>query len=909
MDVGQDHWPTGSGVGQRERADTTKYTSSRSLARRLRWSRVFDRLALRLLLIALIPSIAFAGFAGEEIRARHDAAVTADAVAREVSLLSDLVELRYQLTQEMIPSLALSVAPSFGITYADIEALLGADLTGAISEARSNTDATVAKRVTDLDVERVRESLNGLRAGFDDAEVRTRDLFSTYFSMLDVLDVRVESEGQRLLQTTDGIGDLGDVADSINQLLDVHAAMRAGTLLLPAVVAVGSPGVDFGLDDPATVLTTTMAVYGTFTQFFDSRLFGATSLAWRSLTTDPISVAFTETLQAASSGDVIPMMTDQVAAAEVVTGGLQHMDLQFRLIVAARADVEQATVDQRAAAETAEIAAQRLLAVVLAVSLAMVFLIGRSIARPLTLLASDAEAVSAGSLRPKRRRRLAGKGPFEVKMVSAAFEDVLANLQMIESHTTALAEGRLDDPVLAQPLPGQLGQSLQASVAQLSASISERQHLAQVLQHEANHDNLTGLPNRAAALSGLDAALARARRSGSLLAVLFIDLDGFKRANDTFGHETGDEVLRQVAYRLRATARAGDLVARLGGDEFLLVAEQVESIYDIVELGRRIVDVMAVPIPVDGNVVRIGASVGVSFDLDGTVGVEDLISEADIAVYEAKKGGRGRVEVFDAGMRDEVAAKNSIERRLTEALRRNELDVHYQPVIDARTGELEGVEALARWTEPDGTVVSPAEFIGVAESSSLINELDRYVLRRAMADALTWTRGATAPSVAVNISARHLLARSFVDEVAAEIEQVGFDPSRLVLEITETVVLGDLPAACANLERLRARGLKVALDDFGSGYTSLVTLRQLPVDILKIDRSLISGLGSDQTNSLVRIIIEAGHEFGMMVVAEGIESAEQQQVLRSHGCDLLQGWLFGRAVSSAELDRMLHEPG
>ena len=380
--------------------------------------------------------------------------------------------------------------------------------------------------------------------------------------------------------------------------------------------------------------------------------------------------------------------------------------------------------------------------------------------------------------------------------------------------------------------------------------------------------------------------------------MLFIDLDDFKRTNDLLGHAVGDDVLRETSIRLKELARTDDTVARVGGDEFVLVAEAVGSIHDAVAIGERVVEVLSAPMRLDGRVIRISASVGITMAVDGHASGEQLVREADPAVYRAKEAGRNRVEVFDDAMRNEVNQRSAIEVELAEALRNNELTVAYQPVVSSSDMTVQGFEALVRWRKPDGTPVPPDAFIPIAEASDLIVDLDRWVIRTATAELATWTQLGLDPAIhlAVNVSGRHLVDRRIVGDIADALAYSGLDPKRLVLEITETVLLSDMPVACGHLEQIRALGVTIALDDFGSGYTSLATLRQLPVDVLKIDRSLVMELGPAKGQSLVRLIIEAAHEFGMGVIAEGVETEEQRMLLQQLGCESVQGWLFSPAV-------------
>ncbi|MGQ7296602.1 putative bifunctional diguanylate cyclase/phosphodiesterase [Quadrisphaera sp. KR29] len=387
----------------------------------------------------------------------------------------------------------------------------------------------------------------------------------------------------------------------------------------------------------------------------------------------------------------------------------------------------------------------------------------------------------------------------------------------------------------------------------------------------------------------------RAVRASSRTGLLFIDLDHFKAVNDGHGHAVGDEVLRQVAERLRAELRAGDGVGRLGGDEFVVLVEQLTSEAALVELAERTAASLARPFTTSAGEVVLGASIGVVVEGDGATDASALLNDADSAAYRAKASGRGRVEVFDDDLRAELAQAAQVEADLREALAADQLVLHYQPVVAAADGRVLGYEALLRWQRPGHGLLGPDAFIPVAERTSLVCDLDRWVLGTATRQLASWVADGSAEAsttVAVNISGRHLVDPSLVDDVEAALAASGLPASSLVLELTETVLVSR-PLAGSQLDRLRALGVGVSIDDFGTGYTSISQLQDLKADTLKIDKSLVWAESAGAAE-LVRLVVHAAHAFGMVVVAEGVEDEAQLARLREAGCDEVQGYLLGR---------------
>jgi diguanylate cyclase (GGDEF)-like protein len=443
------------------------------------------------------------------------------------------------------------------------------------------------------------------------------------------------------------------------------------------------------------------------------------------------------------------------------------------------------------------------------------------------------------------------------------------------------------------------------AIEQIAAAHEALEVLQDELSVQATHDPLTGLANRVQSMRLLAGALGRARRRGTTVGLLFIDLDGFKEVNDTHGHRSGDEVLRQAARRMEQVTRDGDFLGRLGGDEFVIGIEDADDEAAALTLANRLVAVMARPIQVTDELsVQIGASVGVALGRGGETDVETLLHEADLAVYQAKAAGRGRSEVFSGTARAALKVRNDVERALVQAIADDELVLHYQPIFHLPTGRIECYEALVRWERPGVGLLPPSEFLPVAEASDLICDLDAWVLRTAAAQLSAWnrSRGDTAMQVAVNISGRHISQHRILDDVATTLRSSDFLPPQLVIEVTETALM-DGSLAAANLEALRGMGVVVSLDDFGTGYQSSTQLWRLPVDVVKIDREFVDA-STPSARTLLELMVKAAHAFGARVVAEGVEREDQLDLLRELGCEFVQGFGLGYPAPAEQLDEL-----
>jgi diguanylate cyclase (GGDEF)-like protein/PAS domain S-box-containing protein len=439
--------------------------------------------------------------------------------------------------------------------------------------------------------------------------------------------------------------------------------------------------------------------------------------------------------------------------------------------------------------------------------------------------------------------------------------------------------------------------------------VTERKRAEAELAHQALHDPLTGLPNRLLFIDRLQVALAHLGRRDGAVAVLFLDLDRFKLINDSHGHDVGDQVLMEMAGRLRGLLRPSDTLSRFGGDEFTILCEDVSSDEDAVVVAERVAEALAEPFPLADREVFLSASIGIALGRDRAMSAGALLRDADAAMYGAKERGRSRYAIYDGAMRLRGAERLETETALRRAIERGELRLHYQPEVDLATGRAVGVEALVRWAHPERGLVAPGEFIPVAEDTGLIVPIGEWVLREACRQARAWQGeyGDAPLRMAVNLSGRQLADDNLHDAVAGALADADLPPELLCLEITESAVTEDPQRAQATLRALKRLGVRLAIDDFGVGFSSLSQIRQLPAaDEIKIDRSFIAGLGRNREDeAIVASVISLAQSLEVETIGEGVESAEQADRLRELGCDHAQGFHFARPGPAAEAGKVL----
>ena len=481
-------------------------------------------------------------------------------------------------------------------------------------------------------------------------------------------------------------------------------------------------------------------------------------------------------------------------------------------------------------------------------------------------------------------------------------------LGALDLYSDTVGELSARDMVVAQTLA-----DVAAAYLLNARSHTAARDASDLFQHSALHDSLTGLPNRALLNERLEHASCRARRSRTSAAILFADLDRFKQVNDSYGHRTGDELLIAVADRLSALVRPGDTLARVSGDEFVFLCDELQSAADVEILAGRIGSAFNTPFSLAEAEITVSASVGVAFAGPGDEVSEKLVVKADMAMYEAKRSGRASHRSLT---HEEILAsdRHDLATELRGAFTRGELHLAYQPIVRAGDGLITGVEALLRWTHPERGPIAASALIAAAEQSELINDIGAWVLEQGCRDHLKWlTEHPRVPlDLAVNVSARQLVSANFFATVAHVLIETAIEPSRLTLEVTESLFIEDSEDAMGVLKQLKQLGVRVALDDFGIGYSSLSYLRRLPVDMVKIDRSFITDIHEPKTRAIVAAVVNVAHVLGLGVTAEGIETPSQHEAIRAIGCDLAQGYHFAEPLTASTISSILRsseQPG
>jgi diguanylate cyclase (GGDEF)-like protein/PAS domain S-box-containing protein len=464
-----------------------------------------------------------------------------------------------------------------------------------------------------------------------------------------------------------------------------------------------------------------------------------------------------------------------------------------------------------------------------------------------------------------------------------------------------------DIEAAASPLHGSTGQVVGGVL--VFRDVSDTRKMAEHMARLAQHDFLTGLPNRVLLLDRVEQAVVQARRSCKHVALLFVDLDRFKHVNDSLGHDAGDRLLKEIANRLRACVRATDTVCRQGGDEFVVLLPDAPGINDVAHIAEKLLEACRRRHTNDGQDVHVGASIGISLFPDDGIDVDALTRNADAAMYHAKAIGRNNFQFYTPDMNARARERLALENQLRRALQQNEFVLHYQPILHLATKAVVGCEALLRWQDPNHGLLRPSEFLPLMEDSSLIVPISQWALREACRQAQEWQDGGLrAVPVAVNLSGAQFKRKDFLESVTNALGQSGLDPRYLELELTEGIVMGDAAATVGLLRSLKDLGVRISIDDFGTGYSSLSHLRRFPIDTLKIDQSFMRDLdaGQDDAAAITSAIISMAKSLRQRVVAEGVESREQVEFLQVRGCDAMQGYYYKPPLSADEFGQLLH---
>ena len=438
--------------------------------------------------------------------------------------------------------------------------------------------------------------------------------------------------------------------------------------------------------------------------------------------------------------------------------------------------------------------------------------------------------------------------------------------------------------------------------------VTERKQMEETIRQMAYYDSLTGLPNRNLMNDRLAVVLAHATRDQEQVAIMFLDLDNFKAINDSLGHETGDHLLQQAAKRIKNSLRQADTVARMGGDEFIVLAPGLRHSDDAGKLAKKLIDLMSQPFKIGDNELYIGCSIGISvFPSDGTE-FKTLLKNADLAMYRAKEIGKNTFKMFTASMNSQAMERLFLEKNLRKALDKNEFELHYQPKFDLKTERISGIEALLRWTSPQLGKVSPAQFIPVAEETRLIIPIGQWVLDTACNQAKAWKEQGLPPiPISVNLSVVQFNHPLLVSDIKKVLDQTGIEPKFLELEVTESILMKDTALAVSTLEKLSALGIKISIDDFGTGFSSLNYLKDLPIDFLKIDQTFIKDFAKPTSAAITKTIVTLAQSLGMKTVAEGVETEAQKEFLKELQCDEAQGYLFSKPLPAKQATKFLKE--
>lgn len=864
--------------------------------------------------LLLIPLLGVGIFSYREIDRNNESATAASSLSSASAIHASAASLLVPLEVDRLASLGLVRIAEIGLDADIVKGLLGLDLDALVAENDVRLDAAfdaleaaldgpdTLERSEDVNDLRDLIELEGARASGGTATFETVERsFDNAFSYIESLLNRSNST---LLDAEYVAPEAITLVRRLNLVVDVILTARQEAETFGSIVfGEGAAGPDEMMSDGIRHVDALDAASSV-----DPVAITQLRNVYSDLPTMPVGMYTTPFENPTALGDVD---FDGVTAA--LLAHIDYLDLVADFSVD-RADAVSAAVDDwaRDASDRNRTTLLYFAAVGLA-SLAFGLLVIRSFAKPLNALCDQAERISSGELSAEP---LELAGPSDVRKVTGAINDMASTLALVDDHMQALAVAENGEGPQLQDLPGHVGASMRTSMERVTALTARLQASEARLAEEARIDNLTGLPNRFAVLEYLERELrslpAPGMTSGKRAStgVMFVDIDGFKSVNDTHGHAVGDVVLREIAQRLSGSIRDVDFVARLGGDEFLIVISDVVDAGNLIAFGERMIEQVEQPYVVGEQLFGVSASVGVTIIEPGDHSMS-AVERADAAVYQAKRRGRRRVEMFDKELQRSIEQQAELELALRQAIQHDELRIYLQPLADMSTGRAAGAEALVRWERPGVGLVPPADFIPIAERSGLIFELERWVLEAACRCIAEWELAGRGDGMrlAVNISGRHLIEGELVSDLDAALLATGANPNLLEIELTESQLLDDVDRASDVLAAVRSRGVKVAIDDFGTGYSSMTYLQKLPVDVVKIDRSFIATATANEFDStIVESVVTIGRALSLDIVAEGIETFDQLAYAIEAGVTLGQGFLFARPMPVNEAESILFGP-
>ena len=869
--------------------------------------------------LVMIPLFGLGVLSAREIE-RNDVALAVardieDAAAVHASAAATVVPLEI----ERMASIGLARLDEFGADRALVTEMTGLDFTAftdsndvrlesaldALVRAVTESESVSASLVADLQAERV--ALDSVRGAVSDAEASPRSVEEAFARMFATVETLLFESERSLVDVEQGALSGVSLVRRLGEIVDVVLTARQDAESFST--AVFSPAAD-GAEPAVAALDTARHLDA----LSEASLLEPTEVAdlQRRFETLPPYPDWLPEGGIQAAGVLTPERIDELSEGFLVRVG--YLEAVAAFVQAQTAEVNELAGAQAVEAGTENRSTLLMLAGVGFMSLILAIVIIRSFAGPLRALRHRAEEISAGSL---SANQLDLDGPSDIRSVTAAVNDMALTLSLVDEHMRALSVAEHGDDLQLSELPGEVGASMRTSMHRVTELTAQLQESEAMLAERARLDALTGLPNRYSATETLDLATARFHEradSGAadqlFTGVLFVDVDGFKTVNDIHGHAAGDVVLVEIARRLRDSVRPTDSVFRLGGDEFLVIAEAIADPSGLLGFGRRLIEAIERPYEIGEQLFGISASVGATVIEVGDAPMS-AVERADAAVYQAKRHGRRRVEMFDKRLQQEIEAQAEMELGLRQAIINDELRLHLQPVADMVTGRVAGAEALVRWERPGVGLVPPNDFIPIAERSGLIFDVERWVLEAGCRRIAEWRRSGRGDGMrlAINISGKHLVEGDLLGDLDHALRITGADPSLLEIELTESQLLDDVDHAIAVLDAVRSRGVRVAIDDFGTGYSSMTYLQKLPVDAVKIDRSFIAGASSSEFDStIIESIVTIGRTLDLDIVAEGIETQEQLEYAIRAGVTMGQGFLFARPLPIDEAEKIMFGP-